>query len=161
MVRNTILNKKGFTLIELLVVIAVIGILTAVGLVAMIGAREKARDAKRKSDLGTVRSALQLYFDTYNGYPQISVVTGFGNMLSGPLYDSLVVGSNILPALPTPPQSTETYYYISCDTVAGFPSGDFTLFAKLERPLLPNAYWVISASKATTQEEISTACPVS
>lgn len=62
-------NKKGFTLIELLVVIAIIAILSAIGLVALNGAREKARDAKRRSDLAQIRTALNLFYDDYNAYP--------------------------------------------------------------------------------------------
>ncbi len=63
-------NKKGFTLIELLVVIAIIGILSAIGLVSLNGAREKARDSKAKSDLATVRTAMALYYDdNTNAYP--------------------------------------------------------------------------------------------
>lgn len=56
-------TKKGFTLIELLVVIAIIGILSAIGLVSLNGARERARDAKRKSDLSQISTALALYYD--------------------------------------------------------------------------------------------------
>lgn len=59
-------TKKGFTLIELLVVIAIIAILSAIGLVALNGAREKARDAQRRSDLGQIRTALSLYYDDNN-----------------------------------------------------------------------------------------------
>ncbi len=70
-------NRKGFTLIELLVVIAIIGILSAVGLIALNGAREKARDSQRKSDLGQLRTGLALYYDTNNNYP--NSLFNFGN----------------------------------------------------------------------------------
>ncbi|MFA6512310.1 MAG: type II secretion system protein, partial [Patescibacteria group bacterium] len=54
----------------LLVVIAIIGILSAIGLVSLNGAREKARDAQRKSDLGQMNTALVLYYDDHSSqYP--------------------------------------------------------------------------------------------
>lgn len=62
-------KKQGFTLIELLVVIAIIGILSAIGLVALNGAREKARDSKRQTDLQGIATALALYYDDNNAYP--------------------------------------------------------------------------------------------
>ena len=65
-------NKKGFTLIELLVVIAIIGILSAIGLVALNGAREKARDSQRKSDISQMRTGLTLYIDTNANYPGVA-----------------------------------------------------------------------------------------
>ena len=66
------MKKRGFTLIELLVVIAIIGILSSIGLVALNGAREKARDAKRLNDLSQYRTALMLYYDDHdNKFPLI------------------------------------------------------------------------------------------
>jgi prepilin-type N-terminal cleavage/methylation domain-containing protein len=69
-------NRKGrgFTLIELLVVIAIIGVLSSVVLASLNSARGKARDAKRRSDLVQVRTALELYYDSHDTY----LVSGSG-----------------------------------------------------------------------------------
>ncbi len=54
---------RGFTLIELLVVIAIIGILSAVVLASLNTARQKGNDAAVKSNLATVQTQAQLYYD--------------------------------------------------------------------------------------------------
>lgn len=61
--------QRGFTLIELLVVIAIIGLLASVVMVALNGARMKARDTRRKADLKQIRMALELYYQDNNKYP--------------------------------------------------------------------------------------------
>jgi len=63
-------GRQGFTLIELLVVVAIIGILAALVISYLGQARLKARDARRKSDLKTIYTALTQYSDDNNGlYP--------------------------------------------------------------------------------------------
>ncbi len=62
------MNNRGFTLIELLVVIAIIGLLSTTIMTSLNGARLKARDARRKSDLEAVRKALEFYYDKYGTY---------------------------------------------------------------------------------------------
>lgn len=63
------LLKKGFTLIELLIVIAIIGILAAFMTTNLQGARARARDVRRKSDLSTIVQSLRLYYNDAKRFP--------------------------------------------------------------------------------------------
>lgn len=53
-------NSQGFTLIELLVVIAIIAVLATIGLAIFSNVQGKARDSKRKSDVGEITKALDV-----------------------------------------------------------------------------------------------------
>jgi len=131
-------NKKGFTLIELLVVIAIIGILSAIGLVSLNGAREKARDAQRKSDLAQISTALVLYADdvqtgnTAPGfYPGVASLTASEAVAS--LTGDLV--SNYLSRMLAAPGTgcsggINTYNYTANQTTN--TATDFALWARLE-----------------------------
>lgn len=63
------MKKKGFTLIELLVVIFIIGVLVAVLLANILGARQRAEDTQRKSDLQQLKRALMMYYGDHQEYP--------------------------------------------------------------------------------------------
>lgn len=54
-------ESNGFTLIELLIAISIVAVISAVGLVSFSTSQEKARDARRKQDLRSIKTALELY----------------------------------------------------------------------------------------------------
>ncbi|NCN06973.1 MAG: prepilin-type N-terminal cleavage/methylation domain-containing protein [Candidatus Pacebacteria bacterium] len=60
----------GFTLIELLVVISIIAVLTAILLPNLVGIRGRAADARKKADLKEFQSALRLYYNDNQKYPE-------------------------------------------------------------------------------------------
>ncbi len=120
-------NKKGFTLIELLVVIAIIGILSSVVLASLNSARKKSRDARRIADLGQLRLAEELYFDSNKSYT--------ATLAGSTLATTGCGGSACIAAIPTDPLDTTVYSY------AGIGSGaicsSYHLGAKLEESTNP------------------------
>lgn len=113
-------NKKqrGFTLIELLVVIAIIGILATIVLVSLSGAREKARDAQRQSDIRQISLAMEMYYDDGQAYP-----TGAAMPIS--------IGS-YLPSVPTDPLGSGSYIYGWIDNTAEGKDQEYCVYAELE-----------------------------
>ncbi len=63
------MKNKGFTLIELIVVIAIIGTLTGLIVNNLNDSRARARDSKRKQELGSLKTALRLYYNDNQSYP--------------------------------------------------------------------------------------------
>ena len=115
-------NKKGFTLIELLVVIAIIGILTAIVLASLTGAKSSSRDGKRISDVANLSLALESYFDVCKQYPPTLSPTEATGCPSG----SGIRLDTFIPSIPTAPLPG-TYIY---ELKSG--SKDYCLGAKLE-----------------------------
>lgn len=69
------MKQKGFTLVELLVVVAIIGVLSALVMANLVGIRQRARDAQRKSDVRQIQSALELYRADLGSYPNTTGYT--------------------------------------------------------------------------------------
>jgi len=62
-IKLPVVRKLGFTLIELLIVIAIIGILATIIVVSYVNAQSRSRDNKRRVDVNSIASALQIYHD--------------------------------------------------------------------------------------------------
>jgi prepilin-type N-terminal cleavage/methylation domain-containing protein/prepilin-type processing-associated H-X9-DG protein len=60
-------HKRGFTLIELLVVIAIIAILAAILFPVFASAREKARQSSCANNLKQLGTAMNMYYDDWDG----------------------------------------------------------------------------------------------
>lgn len=88
--------KKGFTLVELLVVATIIAILAGIGITSYSSLSKQSRDARRKSDLQTVRSALEFYRSDNDYYP-------------GAL--TTLVPSKYLNSVPKDPKTNTEYVY--------------------------------------------------
>lgn len=112
----TIKWVKGFTLVELMVVMGVIAVLaTSVVLINIPVAMQRSRDGERKSELESIRHALELYRYDMGGYP--SGNNNVQTVLAGlaPTYTQ---------TLPNDPASVSKGYYYryqSAGTCAGTP----------------------------------------
>lgn len=99
-------GTRGFTLIELLTVIAIIGILTTVVSVNVSSSRRQARDARRKTDLKTIQTAVELYTNAQGQPPQATTwLSSTGTTGWIPNLDSY------LSSVPQDPLNNATYYY--------------------------------------------------
>jgi prepilin-type N-terminal cleavage/methylation domain-containing protein len=124
-------HKKGFSLVELLVVITIMAILSVVAYVALGGQTAKARNSRRMQDLGTIQSALEIYFvNNNNRYPAAL---------------SNLVTAELMTSVPTDPSGTDvapiSYAYAKSAT-----SKKFQLAATLEEGESFKAYVVGNSS---------------
>lgn len=110
-------------MIELLVVISIIGILVAVSIFGLQGAREASRDAKRKADLEQIRSGIEIYRADCNTYPVGSgnastVLNTSGGALRGNgSYVSCAATNTYMSQIPSDPVNpAKIYLYSSAGT---------------------------------------------
>jgi general secretion pathway protein G len=101
-------SQKGFTLIELLIVIAVIGILAAIVLATIdpIKRINQAKDARAKSDMGQIVSALQQYF-TDSG----TTGTAAYPIAGGTAWTTTLINASVVKTIPLDPNG-KPYNYI-------------------------------------------------
>ncbi|OGH11244.1 MAG: hypothetical protein A2857_06485 [Candidatus Levybacteria bacterium RIFCSPHIGHO2_01_FULL_36_15] len=111
-------KNRGFTMLELLTTLALIGIMAGVVMLSIdpVTQQQKGWDAKRKSDLGQVQRALEMYYQDYNRYPASGTFT-FGSAWNP--YISMV---------PPDPHAKTYIYWVDA---TNFQS--YALYANMER----------------------------
>ncbi len=131
-------NSRGFSLVELLGVISIIGILATVVMFNVHAGKEKARDAKRLSDMQQVQIALRVYKDVHNRYPTNGDGDGVDDckhntsFLPGGCLEVLV-NEGMLPILPNDPGSNEYFYNTWCMDPYGSSDQQYRLWVTGER----------------------------
>lgn len=125
--QSTNKRSSAFTLIELLVVISIIGILLALSVFGLQGARQSSRDAKRKADLEMIRSGLEIFKADCDKY---YIGSSLPSTLVGiPSYGSSCLASNTyISKIPVDPIPATYSYAFSSDGIT------YTLCASLENP---------------------------
>ena len=137
-------KSKGFTIVELLIVIVVIGILATLVIVTFTGIQQKARDSKRKTDIGAVQAALESYYSSNNTYPTSADLnsaawrsTNMKGFDSNALQDPKGSAATVV-ADSTTPTATQYAYNVTptgcsdATTNNTNPCTNFGIYAKLE-----------------------------
>ncbi|MBL7135086.1 MAG: prepilin-type N-terminal cleavage/methylation domain-containing protein [Candidatus Marinimicrobia bacterium] len=110
-------NQKGFTLVELMIVIVIVGILAAVAVPIYTANIRKAKMSECDAALGTVRTALRVYYATADPIPkyptaaagtQVSAVSGL-DIDAADLAGKYFIATNYTLT------SADTFYTIKCD----------------------------------------------
>lgn len=136
-------KSKGFTIVELLIVIVVIGILATLVIVTFTGIQQKARDSKRKTDIGAIQSSLENYYSSANTYPTLDHLNNGGGWRDTNMkgFDPSALQdpkSNSAAVVDTAPTSGYAYVYTvtpaGCSDADGAtnPCANYTISAKLE-----------------------------
>lgn len=145
-------GHRGFTLIELLVVIAIIGILSAVVLASLNTARNKGADAAVKSNVQTIQTQAELYYDghtnRYNSDGTTAQALGSCPTTGNTMFAADTTIKNAIAAALNATGTTSSKCYMSAAGDAYF----------VQMPLKTSGYYCVdSTGQATTTTTVITA----
>lgn len=123
-------SSKAFSFIGLIITITIIGLLVVVVVFWQQSGRAKSRDLKRVAELNSLRTALQLYYMDYGGYPEhdsdwCSLERDCGRDIVGAIEPYL--GGEEMPRDPLYPSPDFSYQYTTL-----FGGKDYKIYALLE-----------------------------
>lgn len=133
----------GFTLIELLIVVSIIAILSLIGLLLYSEVNKAGRDAKRRSDLRLIQTALEQYHADKRFYPGSDSLVADSSLTDATgISPAPPVNKTYLNSIPKGPNGTGEYLYkaykkvggsdVICVTTEATLCYKYCLFAQLE-----------------------------
>lgn len=108
-------KQHGFTLIELLVVIAIIGILAAITLVFLGGAKQSGSEASSKASINSFKTQAELMRSTTGSFATVCAATSTATILKSIAAKSLDSNKSMDTAAASPSSPTEAV----CHSVLG------------------------------------------
>jgi len=139
-------QRKGFTLVELAIVIAILGILAVVAIPKYQGMVDEARSAEARAQLGTVRSAIAIYYAKNKGVmptlPQMNGGTLFADG-STPKVDigGTISSSNVIQLATTPDTGIETGGWMYDAVTTSATCGKVIINSSAADPANPSSAW--------------------
>lgn len=129
--RRMLKRDSGFTLMELMIVMVIMAILVAIAMGSYASSSKRGRDNRRKSDLRSLATALEAYYNDKGNYPSSNagVMVGCGVLDSqacawgGEFKDAN--GTLYMVLIPSDPTDAYEYYYTS-------NGQKYMIYAKLE-----------------------------
>lgn len=128
-------KQTGFTLIEIITAIGVLAILSSVVIAAInpIEQFNKTTDARRKTDLAQIKRALEVYYQDYGRYPEMTPLGPDQHKICSDLACTQIVewGQDFRPymdVLPIEESSSKTYAYWTDST-----GQSYAIYASLDR----------------------------
>lgn len=109
-------------MIELLIVIVIMGILMTLVTINLYGARQRASDSQKKSNLKELKTALHLYYGNFHRYPNAALNNGFNFYACGVSGNDKCVGTftagtiEYMARLPLTKSGQNDFRYYPCNS---------------------------------------------
>jgi len=126
-------KNQGFTIIEVMIVLAIAGLIMAIVFLAVPALQRSSRNTQRKTDVGSILSAVSEYASNNSG--QIPAASGtfaaeFPNntpslsyyIAANVLYNYSAVARGSAPTAPAGTDSVTVFNYLKCSANAGDPA---------------------------------------
>lgn len=111
--------SRGFTLLELVIVITIIGIISAIVLVALGESRAKGRDGQRAAQTQEFLKAFELHYSDNGAYPNDGLMGTYRQPVQISAIGSQITNAGYIKRVPEDPLYDAAQGYLYCSNNAG------------------------------------------